>query len=47
MDHAVVEQPITLRDCLVFEGTHVAHQRDQQSAILTPDTEIRFDEEAR
>lgn len=43
MDRVVVEHPIRMRDCLVFTGTHVAHARDQERMIFTPDTEIRIE----
>ena len=40
MDGAVVEHDIELRDCLVFPGVHVRHERDLQRTILTAEAEI-------
>ncbi len=44
MDGAVVEHPITLRECLLFPGVRVSRTQDAQRLIFTPEHEIHCDE---
>ncbi len=40
MDGVVVENPITIRDCLVFPGVRLTHQADLERTIVTAEGQI-------
>lgn len=47
MDNVTVEQPLVLRNCLVFPGVHITERRSLTNTIVTLETEIRCDAQDR